>query len=1201
MLSVEACKKFSQSNMTGSRKDKDKDAVSPSPKDAKDPKDPHKDKPAKPPKDKAGKRPDIPKFEDEESSDNRQSKSTPSAAAGSAAQLTRGLTMTRRSSPLMDLYDEPCDPWGIHSMSMYQPFMPARFGPGYGPPPPPGWGYVDYDEPPYYEEGEDQSMCVGPDAEPEQSSVDATDGQDDGEDPPVVATGPTGVDLLQEHLEGVTEPCGESVPERLATLVNGMWQGKGKVKKLFDKHLKPDNLVLHRVDLNEEVLRGLNGSNQQKSAKNHDSRLRAIQGTVARAAVPLTTMVNDLISKDTSTTEAKQKLVDVALDGISFLANANQAANQLRRDLLKPHLMGRFAHLCDEKVPAAATTLFGDGLAEKVKALDHTTKLTTGMTRGRGQFRHPYGSQQRWTPYGFPGGYGRGRRGGFPAQQNTFLGKWSLNADFPTRMCHRNSHGTKLVGSSTLADEISPFSRCRTGTRLNEEARSRSAEVDKMADVHVNTADTEATVGELNLKNEDNTNSFPYLRMWKSFKAGRLSCRLHKWAELTSDPVILDVITGLKIPFISEPVQERIPHPIRLSPVEHSVVQEELTALLDKGVIEIVEHSPGEFISNIFLREKRERGKYRMILNLKDLNEFVEYHHFKMDSLESALQLINKDSILASLDFKDAYYSVAIHPDFRKYLRFQYEGKLYQFTALPNGLACGPRIFTKIMKVPLAHLRQNYGITISGYLDDTISVEDTPPVSKEAIEVAANLLQELGFMINVPKSAPEGAFNLEHLGFLVDSHLFRVSIPEGKVESLIDLVKRNLKKDRFRIREAAQVTGALLATSYGNRHASLFTRSLEIDKIRALRGNRFDFEGYMSWSDESICDLKWWIENLAKVDRPIRFPDPDFLVQTDASTKGWGAHVPETGETCGTRWTVDEAEHHINYLELLAIYFTLQAIYSEAANKHIRIMTDNMTALANINNQGSTHSLECNSLARKIWNWAYARNVWLSAAHIPGKDNIQADAASRKYKDELEWAMADGIFQFLCNRWGKPEIDLFASRLNNKARVFCSWRAEPGAAYTDAFSIKWTGQFCYAFPPFCLLGKVLQKFQADGGRGIIIAPFWPTAPWFSKLANMLTDIPIIIKVSNEELYLPSSERTHPLAGRLRLMAARVSCDPTDSGDFHRAYPRRCCVRNESPLENSITVTPRNGECIVARGALIPTKVLLPKDWVFYKV
>ena len=86
-----------------------------------------------------------------------------------------------------------------------------------------------------------------------------------------------------------------------------------------------------------------------------------------------------------------------------------------------------------------------------------------------------------------------------------------------------------------------------------------------------------------------------------------------------------------------------------------------------------------------------------MILNLKQLNEFVSYYHFKMDTIQTALKLMRPRCLMASVDLKDAHYSVPIALEDRKYLKFEWQGSYFQYTCLPNGQACAPRLFTKIL------------------------------------------------------------------------------------------------------------------------------------------------------------------------------------------------------------------------------------------------------------------------------------------------------------------------------------------------------------------------------------------------------------------------------------------------------------------------------------------------------------------------
>ena len=78
----------------------------------------------------------------------------------------------------------------------------------------------------------------------------------------------------------------------------------------------------------------------------------------------------------------------------------------------------------------------------------------------------------------------------------------------------------------------------------------------------------------------------------------------------------------------------------------------------------------------LFLLVLKRAESHRLILNLKKLNKHIVYHHFKMDSLQSAVQLMKPHCWMAVLDLKDAYYSGTIRTDHRMYLRFEHDGLL---------------------------------------------------------------------------------------------------------------------------------------------------------------------------------------------------------------------------------------------------------------------------------------------------------------------------------------------------------------------------------------------------------------------------------------------------------------------------------------------------------------------------------------------
>ena len=79
-----------------------------------------------------------------------------------------------------------------------------------------------------------------------------------------------------------------------------------------------------------------------------------------------------------------------------------------------------------------------------------------------------------------------------------------------------------------------------------------------------------------------------------------------------------------------------------------------------------------------------------------------------------------------------------------------------------------------------------------------------------------------------------------------------------------------------------------------------------------------------------------------------------------------------------------------------------------------------------------------NSLTQRIWNWCIARNIHISAQHIPGHTNVMADFLSRNNSSNLEWSLNIHVYQQLTPSLFAPNFDLFPSRLNAKTPKFVS-------------------------------------------------------------------------------------------------------------------------------------------------------------------
>ena len=127
------------------------------------------------------------------------------------------------------------------------------------------------------------------------------------------------------------------------------------------------------------------------------------------------------------------------------------------------------------------------------------------------------------------------------------------------------------------------------------------------------------------------------------------------------------------------------------------MINSEIQKLLDKGATVQCDRESNDFASTVFTREKKNDSS-RTILNLKHLNEFVNYRHFEMESLTDVLTAIKKDVKMAPV-LKDAFFTIPAHISHQKYFKFEWFQNFHKFLgSMPNGYSDAMRIFTKILK-----------------------------------------------------------------------------------------------------------------------------------------------------------------------------------------------------------------------------------------------------------------------------------------------------------------------------------------------------------------------------------------------------------------------------------------------------------------------------------------------------------------------
>jgi len=596
----------------------------------------------------------------------------------------------------------------------------------------------------------------------------------------------------------------------------------------------------------------------------------------------------------------------------------------------------------------------------------------------------------------------------------------------------------------------------------------------------------------------------------------------------------LNTVRGYKIPFVRPPVQIHVQRNCIFNESESKEVQKSVDKLLSLGSIVETIHTPGEFISTIFLVPKPD-GSFRFILNLKKLNKFLEHVHFKMEDHRTVLRLMTKGCYFASIDLKEAYNLIPIYKEHRKFLRFIWNGKLYEFSCLAFGLSTGPRVFTKLLKPVIAFLRSN-GITLVIYIDDILIIGSSYDDCKSSVDRTIEVLESLGFVINRCKSQLSPSQVIRYLGFIFDSNLMSISLPTDKRHKIVKLCSTIKRRRSVTVQKFSEFIGLLISACPAVPYGMLYTKIFERSKFLSLRAGMGNYESKIIITEEIISDIDWWEKTIPVCSQSIRPDTYSLEIFSDASKTGWGLACGD----CKSHgwWSNDETQEHINVLELIAAYYGVKCYASQFKKTQLLLRIDNTTAISYINRMGGIQFPKYNQLARKIWQFCEKRELWVFASYIASKANIIADRESRSTKYHTEWEISPIWYNQIRRRFGQPDMDLFASNQNSKCTRYVSWLPDPHSVNVDAFTMPWKGIKFYAFPPFSLILRTLQKIKREESRGIVVVPFWPNQPWFPLFQALTEGNPIYSGPSDDLLVFMN--RKHPLRKTLILVAATLS-------------------------------------------------------------
>ena len=330
--------------------------------------------------------------------------------------------------------------------------------------------------------------------------------------------------------------------------------------------------------------------------------------------------------------------------------------------------------------------------------------------------------------------------------------------------------GSPFVGPPRLLDRVSSRD---SPVNSEDNLSSNKDEEDSTGEV------AEVVPTGMNLRLED----LPLPLIIETLRIGaRLTTFVQQWQNLLGDCRASRTLgNGVQLEWESLPPLTRTPisFSTRNTPKD---LQTAVDKLLSKGAIEPVFRPETKgFFSRLFLVPKK-TGDLRPVIDLSCLNDHLVIPRFKMETQASVRASIRENVWTVSIDIQDAYLHVPMARSVRKYLRFMVNGRVYQFTCLPFGLATSPREFTKLLR-PVVQLLRLQGIKLHVYLDDWLIRASSAVQARTHADLVLQVLQHLGWVINFSKSDLVPSQQFDFIGMQFNTCAYTVApLPKMRVK-----------------------------------------------------------------------------------------------------------------------------------------------------------------------------------------------------------------------------------------------------------------------------------------------------------------------------------------------------------------------------------------------------------------------------------
>lgn len=227
-----------------------------------------------------------------------------------------------------------------------------------------------------------------------------------------------------------------------------------------------------------------------------------------------------------------------------------------------------------------------------------------------------------------------------------------------------------------------------------------------------------------------------------------------------------------------------------------------------------------------------------------------------MEAVRAVLSAIQHQDWMVTVNLKDAYLQVPVHPTSRRFLHYGWKNRIIPFKVLYFGFSTAPQVFTRNM-APLAVELHRREIRIHQYLDEWLLLASSHQETIDSTQLLLRLCAQLGIRINFEKFCLHPAQEMVYLGVGIQSIPLKAFPMWARVDNILSLLQDFLDSRHPTAKEWQTLLGHMASLFHLVPGAQLRMRSLQL-RLRSQWSSSTHAEATrISWTPDNLADLQW--------------------------------------------------------------------------------------------------------------------------------------------------------------------------------------------------------------------------------------------------------------------------------------------------------------------------------------------------------